>query len=51
MSPKARNASGKFVELRYKEYLHPLPWRGMSRYLVTQVLRIEEMREENNLPY
>jgi len=21
---------GKFVELRYKEYLKPLPWRGMS---------------------
>lgn len=23
-------ASGKFVELRYKEYIAPLPWRGMS---------------------
>lgn len=51
VAKKLENASGKFVELRYKEYLHPLPWRGMSRYLVTQVLRIEEMREENNLPY
>src|SRR5665648_36837 len=25
-------ASGKFVELRYKEYIKSLPWRGMSNY-------------------
>jgi hypothetical protein len=35
-------ASGHFVELRYKEYLHPLPWRGMSNYVVTEVLNIEQ---------
>jgi hypothetical protein len=51
VAKKLENASGKFVELRYKEYLHALPWRGMSRYVVTQVLRIEEQREENDLPY
>src|SRR4030066_627204 len=34
--------SGKFVELRYKEYLHSLPWRGMSSYIVTEILRIED---------
>jgi hypothetical protein len=35
-------ASGKTVELRYKEYLHPLPWRGMSNYVVVEILSIEE---------
>ena len=35
-------ASGHFVELRYKEYLNPLPWRGMSNYVVVEVLNIEQ---------
>jgi hypothetical protein len=35
-------ASGKSVELRYKEYLHTLPWRGMSKYVVVEILKIEE---------
>jgi len=42
--------SGKVVELRYKEYLHPLPWRGMSNYVVIEVLRAEEGTGKNNLP-
>lgn len=48
---KLEVASGKYVELRYKEYLHPLPWRGMSQYVVTEVLRIEDQRKGNTLPY
>lgn len=32
--------SGKTVELRYKEYLNPLPWRGMSNYEVIEVLKV-----------
>jgi len=45
------SASGKFVELRYKEYLHAVPWRGMSKYLVTDVLRIEQEVKDNTLPF
>ena len=41
--------SGKVVELRYKEYLHPLPWRGMSNYVVVEVLRAGERAGNNNL--
>ncbi|MDY0342014.1 MAG: hypothetical protein RBR28_00465 [Lentimicrobium sp.] len=33
---------GKFVELRYKEYLHALPWRGMSTYVVTNIVSMHE---------
>lgn len=39
---------GKLVELRYKEYLHPLPWRGMSTYVVTEILNVND--QKNNTP-
>ncbi len=42
--------SGKTVELRYKEYLHPLPWRGMSTYVVFEVLKAEEGVGNGKLP-
>ena len=42
--------SGKVVELRYKEYLHTLPWRGMSNYVVVEVLRAEEGSGNSKLP-
>jgi hypothetical protein len=32
--------SGKFVELRYKEYIHSLPWRGNSKYVVSEIVHI-----------
>lgn len=46
-------ASGKFVELRYKEYIKPLPWRGMSQYVVIEVLNIRDSEEETQtlIPY
>ena len=43
--------SGKVVELRYKEYLHKLPWRGNSNYVVIEVLRAEEGVNKNTMPY
>jgi hypothetical protein len=44
-------SSGKFVEVRYKEYLHSLPWRGMSNYIVTEILKVEQDTNEETLPY
>lgn len=38
--------SGKFVELRYKEYFNALPWRGSSNYIVTDIIMIKT--PENN---
>ncbi|HCY77011.1 MAG TPA: hypothetical protein DHV28_13905 [Ignavibacteriales bacterium] len=43
--------SGKFVELRYKEYLNAIPWRGNSNYIVTEILQVEEGAEHETLPY
>lgn len=40
-------SGGRFVELRYKEYLHPLPWRGMSNYVVTEILELKSESPEN----
>ncbi len=43
-------ASGKFVELRYREYIKPLPWRGMSKYVVFEVVNIKETGPDGGLP-
>jgi hypothetical protein len=43
--------SGKFVEVRYKEYLQSLPWRGMSHYVVVEVLKIGDPVPVTGLPY
>ena len=32
--------SGAVLELRYKEYLGTLPWRGMSKYIVDSVVSV-----------
>ena len=32
--------SGKELDLRYKEYLAPLPWRGMSVFVVDSIISI-----------
>jgi hypothetical protein len=51
LARRLETASGKFVELRYKEYLHPVPWRGNSKYVVTQIVQIREEKGGNTLPY
>jgi hypothetical protein len=45
-------AGGKFVELRYKEYLNPLPWRGASEFVVHEVIEIRDPggRKNSDLP-
>lgn len=43
--------SGKFVELRYKEYLNAIPWRGNSNYIVTEILEVKDPIKHETLPY
>lgn len=33
--------SGKYFDLRYKEYRGTLPWRGHSRYVVTEIVNMK----------
>jgi hypothetical protein len=35
-------SSGKDVELRYKEYLGALPWRGYSKFIVYEIVNISK---------
>ncbi len=48
---KLERYSGKFVELRYKEYFNAIPWRGNSNYIVTEILQVEDFDEMKTLPY
>ena len=43
--------SGKHVELKYKEYNGMLPWRGMQRYVVYEILSIEPSGNVTEIPY
>ena len=47
VAKQLERCAGKRVELRYKEYLGTLPWRGMSKYVVDSVLSVENI----NNPY
>ena len=50
VAKQLERASGKFVELRYKEYFAPLPWRGATKRVVTEVLSIGERKNEDEIP-
>ncbi len=41
---------GKMVELHYKEYRHPLPWRGMQNKVVDQILSVSAADNSTILP-
>ena len=51
IAQKLERYSGKFVELRYKEYLNAIPWRGNSNYIVTEILKVEDSADHETLPY
>lgn len=43
-------SSGKAVELRYKEYLGALPWRGKQKYIVYEILSVEKADWSTEIP-
>lgn len=40
-------SGGKKMELRYKEYLNTLPWRGNSKYIVYELLTEQTQKEDS----
>lgn len=40
-------AGGQTVELHYKEYFAAIPWRGFSRYVVDDIVRIADKGKED----
>ncbi len=49
-------ASGKMVQLHYREYFARLPWRGYTKFIVDSIISIEEkpldpLSEKEPVPY
>ena len=51
VAEKLMRCSGKNVELHYKEYRGWLPWRGMQKYIVDDIVSVEESKLDNEPPY
>ncbi len=43
-------SSGKTVQVRYKEYRGTLPWRGVQKYVVTEILSVSDPSPFNTIP-
>lgn len=41
IADRLMRAGGKNVELHYKEYFKPIPWRGYSAYIVDSIVSIQ----------
>jgi flagellar basal body-associated protein FliL len=41
VADKLNHDAGGFLQLHYKEYLHALPWRGITHFVVDSVLTAE----------
>ena len=42
LTEKLMLSSGKEVELHYKEYLHAVPWRGYTNFVVDSIISIRD---------
>ena len=42
--------SGMQVQVRYKEYRGALPWRGIQKYVVTEILSVTDPSPVNTIP-
>jgi hypothetical protein len=42
IAQKLMLSSGKEVELHYKEYLHAVPWRGYTNFVVDSIIAIRD---------
>jgi hypothetical protein len=40
VAEKLNRSAGAFLELHYKEYKNPLPWRGVSSFVVDSILSV-----------
>jgi hypothetical protein len=43
IAKQLQSNSGKYFNLRYKEYFGTLPWRGHSKYIVDSILSMREV--------
>ena len=51
IAERLMRSGGKTVELHYKEYRGMLPWRGMQKYVVDEIISIsEEEKPASTIP-
>ncbi|GEP89540.1 hypothetical protein SAMN05660909_00647 [Chitinophaga terrae (ex Kim and Jung 2007)] len=50
VAQRLMNASGKAVELHYKEYLGAIPWRGFSPFIVDSIISIRDANTGAQIP-
>jgi hypothetical protein len=41
VADQLNKSAGAYLELHYKEYLHTLPWRGVSEFVVDSVISVK----------
>ncbi len=54
IAEKLMLSSGKHVQLHYKEFFAPIPWRGYTKFIVDSIISIEEPRpdlQQEIVPY
>lgn len=51
LAEKLMLASGKNVQLHYKEYFAAIPWRGFTKFIVDSIIDINDSKPNGNLPY
>src|SRR5690554_6736060 len=51
LAEKLMLASGKNVQLHYKEYFAAIPWRGFTKFIVDSIIDINDSKPNANLPY
>lgn len=44
-------ASGKNVQLHYKEYFAAIPWRGFTKFIVDSIITVDGSKPNTSLPY
>lgn len=48
LAERLMSASGKVMELHYKEYFGSLPWRGYTKYIVDDIISISDAPADIN---
>lgn len=51
LAEKLMLASGKNVQLHYKEYFAAIPWRGFTEFIVDSIVSINDTKPNTSLPY
>ena len=51
LAEELMGASGKNVQLHYKEYFAVIPWRGFTKFIVDSIIDINNDKPNSNIPY